>query len=215
MQAWHFSETAYHLLPPAETYDSIRVSLPNRHYDPRIGADLYHRLPRRMAARRGRRPRHHAQRASPDRDLRRSRGAADAGRAGAAKSQGAAADSGQSDRQSPPADPRRRGNGDDRRAVARPAGGRVRARRALRNLAREQQPDAHERTRVRSAGHDHQGLDQPRRAGQLRGPLLPRPPDQHLAAAVSNPASADLDQHDKPRRRGAGRRTRVTCRQRS
>ena len=44
MQAWHFSETAYHLLPPAESYDSIRVSLPNRHYDPRIGADLYHRF---------------------------------------------------------------------------------------------------------------------------------------------------------------------------
>jgi alkanesulfonate monooxygenase SsuD/methylene tetrahydromethanopterin reductase-like flavin-dependent oxidoreductase (luciferase family) len=43
MKAWHFSETAYHLLPPAETYESIRVSLPNRHYDPRIGADLYHR----------------------------------------------------------------------------------------------------------------------------------------------------------------------------
>ncbi len=43
MQAWHFSETAYHLLPPAETYESIRVSLPNKNYDPRIGADLYHR----------------------------------------------------------------------------------------------------------------------------------------------------------------------------
>jgi hypothetical protein len=44
MRAWHFSETAYHLLPPAETYDSIRVSLPNKHYDPAIGADLYHRF---------------------------------------------------------------------------------------------------------------------------------------------------------------------------
>ena len=44
MRAWHFSETAYHLLPPAETYDSIRVSLPNKHYDPTIGADLYHRF---------------------------------------------------------------------------------------------------------------------------------------------------------------------------
>src|SRR5580698_1440787 len=43
MKAWHFSETAYHLLPPAETYESIRVSLPNKHYDPKIGADLYHR----------------------------------------------------------------------------------------------------------------------------------------------------------------------------
>jgi len=40
MRAWHFSETAYHLLPPAETYESIRVSLPNRHYDPATGADL-------------------------------------------------------------------------------------------------------------------------------------------------------------------------------
>jgi alkanesulfonate monooxygenase SsuD/methylene tetrahydromethanopterin reductase-like flavin-dependent oxidoreductase (luciferase family) len=44
MRAWHFSETAYHLLPAAETYDSIRVSLPNKHYDPAIGADLYHRF---------------------------------------------------------------------------------------------------------------------------------------------------------------------------
>jgi alkanesulfonate monooxygenase SsuD/methylene tetrahydromethanopterin reductase-like flavin-dependent oxidoreductase (luciferase family) len=44
MRAWHFSETAYHLLPPADSYESIRVSLPNRHYDPRIGADLYHRF---------------------------------------------------------------------------------------------------------------------------------------------------------------------------
>src|ERR1700735_2438119 len=44
MRAWHFSETAYHMLPAAETYDSIRVSLPNKHYDPAIGADLYHRF---------------------------------------------------------------------------------------------------------------------------------------------------------------------------
>jgi alkanesulfonate monooxygenase SsuD/methylene tetrahydromethanopterin reductase-like flavin-dependent oxidoreductase (luciferase family) len=44
MRAWHFSETAYHLLPPAEEYDSIRVTLPNRLYDPKAGADLYHRF---------------------------------------------------------------------------------------------------------------------------------------------------------------------------
>ena len=44
MRAWHFSETAYHLLPPAESYDSILVSLPNKHYDPATGADLYHRF---------------------------------------------------------------------------------------------------------------------------------------------------------------------------
>ena len=34
MRAWHFSETAYPYLPPADSYPSIRVSLPNRIYDP-------------------------------------------------------------------------------------------------------------------------------------------------------------------------------------
>lgn len=43
MQAWQFSENAYPYLPAAATYDSIRVSLPNRYFDPKVGADLYHR----------------------------------------------------------------------------------------------------------------------------------------------------------------------------
>jgi alkanesulfonate monooxygenase SsuD/methylene tetrahydromethanopterin reductase-like flavin-dependent oxidoreductase (luciferase family) len=43
MRAWHFSENAYPYLPPAETYPSIRVSLPNRNYDPAKGSELYHR----------------------------------------------------------------------------------------------------------------------------------------------------------------------------
>ena len=34
MKAWHFSENAYHYLPPRDTYESIRVTLPNRIYDP-------------------------------------------------------------------------------------------------------------------------------------------------------------------------------------
>lgn len=41
MKTWFFSETAYPYLP--ESYESIRVILPNRIYDPKIGADLYHR----------------------------------------------------------------------------------------------------------------------------------------------------------------------------
>ena len=44
MRGWFFSENAYHLLPDAKEYDSIRVKLPNRYYDPKIGADLYHRF---------------------------------------------------------------------------------------------------------------------------------------------------------------------------
>ena len=43
MKAWHFSETAYPYLPPADSYPSIRVSLPSRHYDPQRGAELYDR----------------------------------------------------------------------------------------------------------------------------------------------------------------------------
>jgi len=43
MKAWHFSENAYPYLPPADEYESIRVSLPNRHYDPKKGAALYDR----------------------------------------------------------------------------------------------------------------------------------------------------------------------------
>jgi alkanesulfonate monooxygenase SsuD/methylene tetrahydromethanopterin reductase-like flavin-dependent oxidoreductase (luciferase family) len=43
MRAWHFSETAYPYLPPQDSYPSIRVSLPNRIYDPQKGAALYDR----------------------------------------------------------------------------------------------------------------------------------------------------------------------------
>ena len=41
MKTWFFTETAWPYLP--DEYDSIRVTLPNRHYDPHIGAELYHR----------------------------------------------------------------------------------------------------------------------------------------------------------------------------
>ncbi len=43
MKAWQFSENAYPYLPPADDYESIRVSLPNRLYDPKKGAALYDR----------------------------------------------------------------------------------------------------------------------------------------------------------------------------
>ena len=50
---------------------------------------------------------------------------------------------------------------------------------------------------------------QPRRAVQPRGPLLPPPQRQHLAAALSAAASADLDQHHDAERRAARRRARL------
>src|SRR5438046_10584895 len=42
MQVWHFSEMAYHPAWP-QLGESYRVIIPSRLYDPKIGADLYHR----------------------------------------------------------------------------------------------------------------------------------------------------------------------------
>ena len=41
MRAWFFTEDAYPYLPDADSYESIRVNLPNKHFDPGTGADLY------------------------------------------------------------------------------------------------------------------------------------------------------------------------------
>ncbi len=43
MYAWHFTEMPYPYLPPLDTLSTMRVNLPNTHYDPKIGADLYNR----------------------------------------------------------------------------------------------------------------------------------------------------------------------------
>jgi len=43
MEAWHFTEMPYPHLPPHDTLSTMRVSLPNRLFDPRVGADLYNR----------------------------------------------------------------------------------------------------------------------------------------------------------------------------
>jgi alkanesulfonate monooxygenase SsuD/methylene tetrahydromethanopterin reductase-like flavin-dependent oxidoreductase (luciferase family) len=41
VKTWYFSECPYPNLPDPSTYDSIRVSLPNKLYDPAVGASLY------------------------------------------------------------------------------------------------------------------------------------------------------------------------------
>ena len=43
MKVWHFSEMAYHPAWP-ELGDSYRVTIPSRLFDPKVGADLYHRF---------------------------------------------------------------------------------------------------------------------------------------------------------------------------
>ena len=44
MEIWHFSETAYPFLPPPSEYESVRIDLPNRYFDPVKGADLFDRF---------------------------------------------------------------------------------------------------------------------------------------------------------------------------
>ena len=43
MYAWHFTEMPYPNLPPLETLSTMRVSIPSKLFDPKIGADLYNR----------------------------------------------------------------------------------------------------------------------------------------------------------------------------
>lgn len=43
MQTWYFNEAAYPYLPDETEYDSIRVTLPNGLYDPKVGAGLWDR----------------------------------------------------------------------------------------------------------------------------------------------------------------------------
>ena len=131
MRAWHFSENAYPYLPPADSYPSIRVSLPNRIYDPSKGAALYDRYIDEwlIAEEEGVEimlNEHHQTATCVD-------PAAPLMLAALARleQEGAALDPRQSDRQSPAAGARRRRDGDDRRALARPPRGRLRARRAL------------------------------------------------------------------------------------
>lgn len=43
VQTYVFTEMPYPYTPPEETFESVRVTLPNRHYDPEAGAELYHK----------------------------------------------------------------------------------------------------------------------------------------------------------------------------
>lgn len=42
-RSWAFTEMPYPYTPPEETFDSVRVTLPNRLYDPEVGHQLYHK----------------------------------------------------------------------------------------------------------------------------------------------------------------------------
>lgn len=43
MRAWFFTEFPYPHLPPLDQISSMRVNLPSKNFDPKIGADLYNR----------------------------------------------------------------------------------------------------------------------------------------------------------------------------
>src|SRR5258707_8759952 len=131
MRAWHFSENAYPYLPPADTYPSIRVSLPNRIYDPVKGAALYDRYIDEWLVAEDEGVEimlneHHQTATCVDPG-----GTAGAGGAGAADQDRAAVDPGKSRRQPSPARARGRRDGHGGCALKKPAPMRVRAWRAL------------------------------------------------------------------------------------
>ena len=164
MRAWYFSENAYPYLPDPKTFESIRVSLPNRNYDPKIGAELYHRYLDEWQTAEDlgldlMLNEHHSTATNLNPSAR--------GRAGCAHAHhqdGAHPDPRQSDRQPARSGARRRGNGDGRQLLARAPRSRFRARRSVRDLRRQQQPGAHGRPAVGSARSDRQGVDVARRA---------------------------------------------------
>ena len=43
MQAWHFTEMPYPHVPQGDALESMRVTIPSKLYDPKIGSDLYNR----------------------------------------------------------------------------------------------------------------------------------------------------------------------------
>ena len=43
MRAWHFTEMPYPDIPPFDQLKNTRVTIPNRLFDPKRGADLYNR----------------------------------------------------------------------------------------------------------------------------------------------------------------------------
>jgi hypothetical protein len=126
MRAWHFSENAYPYLPPADSYPSIRVSLPNRIYDPVKGAALYDRYIDEWLIAEDEGVEIMLNEHHQTGDLRRSRCSANARSARSPEQEGPLVNSRQSDRQPPAAGSRRRRDGDDRCAFARSPGGRVR-----------------------------------------------------------------------------------------
>ena len=87
----------------------------------------------------------------------------------------------------------RRRDGDDRLHIAGSARCRFRARSSLRNLRSQHQSDADGRAPVGGHRSRGQGVDQPRRAVQLRRPLHAPARCEHVAAALSIAPSAGLD----------------------
>ncbi len=171
----------------------MRVTIPSKHLRSEDRFRSLQPLSRRAYDRRRARLQHHAQRASPDRDLSRRRRAADGCHPGAADQEGSHLHSRQSDRQPRRSDPHRRGNGDDRQHLTRTARRRHRARGAVRDIRRQHQSDADAGAALGRRRPDREGLDQPRRAVQLRRPLHASARGERMATPLPAAASDDLD----------------------
>ena len=208
-RSYVFTEMPYPYLPPASEFESARVTLPNRIYDPELGYQLYEKYFDLYAAGRPARPRHHGQRAPLDGHLRRP------GRLDSARDL-VPRDEQRPDplprepgRQPASAPPGGRRDGHDRRHLAWTARLWVRPWGPDGALGREQQPRRHEAPVLGGDRPDRQGLVLPRWSVQLGGRVLPLPTGQRLATSVSGAPSTDLGTHPDRLECGGGRRTSV------
>ena len=194
MQVYHFTEQPYY--PAWNNHNgSLRVNLPNKRGRSEDRRRPVPPLLRRVEDRRRARLQHHGQRASPDRDLHvldRDRRAVGAG---ARDQERAHPGARLSDRPPPRSAALRRGACHHRRDLARPARHGLHQGRALRIPGVEPESGRRDGPLLGGARLHPQGDDQPRRAVQLGGRVLPLPAGQRLAAPGAAAASAGLDHH--------------------
>ena len=213
MRAWHFTEMPYPHIPPFDELKNTRVTIPNRLFDPKIGADLYNRYldEHCIADELGldiMLNEHHSSASCIDSCVplpaailaRQTKNArililgnpvANRGEPVRIAEEMAMIDC----------------------HLAWPARRRLRARRADRDQSRQLQSDHDQRAAVGGHRPRDAGLDHARRAVQLRRPVLAQARGQHLAAALPAAASAGLDHRlERPRERAQGRAARLHLR---
>ena len=197
MQVYQFTEQPYY--PVWNDHNgSLRVNLPNRKLDPKIAGDLFHRYYDEwmLADELGYNimvNEHHQTATCMSSTV-----IVSLSVLARADQEGAPAGARLSDRPPARSAALRRGAFHHRRDLARPARHGLHQGRAVRIPGLEPEPGRRHGPLLGGARLHHQGDDEPRRAVQLGGRILPLPAGQHLAAPGAAAASAGVVHHRQP-----------------